>query len=236
MSIARSLAKIASTAVLGGKNAVEIIEAAGTVVSAANILLEQAKPLMEDVDMKAVAENFKAGANGVAKNAGNAVAGAAGGAANRAGLLFAKFGNSKDELIENLAQAKSEKELRKAIQEARQSVLENATTAISVSDLLKAKEKASAGIGPITNMPGCFVIATYKKRGLGKDFTDYAYLYIGKAERAADGIDIAISREGDPDVYADVKYKQNVHIFVYNCMPEELDNLYESLNETFSTL
>ena len=59
-------------------------------------------------------------------------------------------------------------------------------------------------------------------------------MFIGKADNAAQGVDLAISREGDPDVYADVKYKQNVHIFVYNCLPEELEGQYASLVETFA--
>ena len=131
--------------------------------------------------------------------------------------------------------AQGEKELKRAIRDARQSVLENATTDITVADLAKAKQKAGGlGIGPISTLPGCFVIATYKKLDFDKDLTDYIGLYIGKADHAAEGVDKAMSREGDPDVYADVKYRQNVRVFVYNCMPEELDSLYESLSQTFS--
>ncbi|MBP3866498.1 MAG: hypothetical protein J6D25_01635 [Eggerthellaceae bacterium] len=242
MSIASSLAKIALAATTNGKDAVKVIEAAGTVVAAANVLLEQAKPLMENVDTKAIADSLKAsattaakGASSAAKEAGNAVASTTEEAANKVGTLFSKLGDAKGELAESLAQAKGEKELKRAIRDARQSVLENATTDITVADLAKAKQKAGdSGFGPISTLPGCFVIATYKKLDFDKDLTDYIGLYIGKADHAAEGVDKAMSREGDPDVYADVKYKQNVRIFVYNCMPEELDSLYESLSQTFS--
>ena len=235
MSIASSLAKIALAATTNGKDAVKVIEAAGTVVAAANVLLEQAKPLMENVDTKAIADSLKASATTAAKGAGSAVASTTEEAANKAGALLAKLGDAKGELAESLAQAKGEKELKRAIRDARQSVLENATTDITVADLAKAKQKAGGlGIGPISTLPGCFVIATYKKLDFDKDLTDYIGLYIGKAEHAAEGVDKAMSREGDPDVYADVKYRQNVRVFVYNCMPEELDSLYESLSQTFS--
>lgn len=234
MSIASSLAQLALSATKSGKNAVSIIETAGTVVAAASILLEQVKPLMEDADTRAMAERFRASANGVARNAGSTVANATEEAVSRAGALFTKLGDAKDGVVESLAQAKNEKGLRKAIREARQSVLDNATTSVTAADLLKAKEKDTAGIGPINNLPGCFVIATYRKLDFDKDLTDYIGIYIGAADNAAQGVDIAISRDGDPDVYADVKYKQNVRIFVYNCMPEELEKLHESLTQTFT--
>lgn len=233
--MAGALAKIVLSAAKNSGNVIKVIEAAGTVVSAANILMEQAKPLMEDVDVKAMADSLKATAASAAKGAGTAAASASGEAANRVGALFNKLGDAKDEFVEGMAQAKSEKELRKAIKDARQSVLENATTRITVADLAKAREKAaSTGVGPINTMPGCFVIATYKKLDFDKDLTDYIGLFVGKAENVSDGVDKAISREGDPDVYADVKYKQNVHVYVYNCMPEDTDHLFESLTETFS--
>ena len=231
MNIAIALAKLAKAAPKSGMNIIQVIEAAGAVVEAANILIEQVKPLVGDVDMQAVTNGIKAGANGVAKGAGEAV----GGASEKAGALFAKFGDAKNDFVESLAQAKGEKELKKAIRDARQSVLENSTMTITVADMLKAKEKADGSVvGPINNMPGCFVIATYKKLDFDKDLTDYIGLYIGRADNVSEGIQKAISREGDPDVYADVKYKQNVHIYVYNCRPEELDTLAASLKQTFS--
>ena len=36
-------------------------------------------------------------------------------------------------------------------------------------------------------------------------------------------------------MYADVKYKQNVHVYVYNCLPERMDERYESLLQTFAS-
>ena len=50
----------------------------------------------------------------------------------------------------------------------------------------------------------------------------------------AEGVEAAISKAGNSDVYADVKFKQNVHVYVYNCMPEQLDERYENLLRTFA--
>ena len=231
MNIAIALAKLAKAAPKSGMNIIQVIEAAGAVVEAANILIEQVKPLVGDVDMQAVANGIKAGANGVAKGAGEAV----GGASEKAGALFAKFGDAKNDFVESLAQAKGEKELKKAIRDARQSVLENSTMTITVADMLKAKEKTGGSVvGPINNMPGCFVIATYRKLDFDNDLTDYTGIFVGKADDVSEGVFSAISRAGDPDVYADVKFKQNVHVYVYSCRAEDLDGRFDSLLQTFA--
>lgn len=219
MAVTKALAKLASTVSKGSGNVIAIINAAAGVAAAAAVLAQQAKPLVDQIDVQGAAQG---------------VVGAGKGAIDKAAGFFGKIGDTKDEFIAGLAQAKSAKELKKDILEARQTVLENATTFISVVDMLKAQEKAEGvGTGPIQNMPGCFLIATYKKRNVGKNLTDYVGLYIGRDENAAAGVAKAISREGDPDVYADVKYRQNVHAYVYYCLPENLDEYYESLSQAF---
>ena len=69
--------------------------------------------------------------------------------------------------------------------------------------------------------------------GPGKDLADYTGVFVGRADNAAEGVEKAISREGNPDVYADVKFKQNVHVYVYNCLPERIDERYENLLQAF---
>ena len=209
---------------------------AGELVGALSALGQAAAPMLEQVDTDAITE----AAADVAKKAAEAAAdgadkakGAFDDVAKTLGGLADKAAGAKDRLVNENARKKAEKDLERAIREVRQSVLENATTTISVADLLKAKEKA-ASIGPINTMPGCFVIATYRKMDFDKDLTDYLGIYVGKAENASSGVEAAISREGDPDVYADVKYKQNVHVFVYNCLPEDLEQQYAGLCQTFS--
>lgn len=215
MAVTKALAKVAKNVAQNADNVLLIIECAGAVVAAASFLAEQAQPLVENIDL------------GEALNAPKE-------AANKVAGFFGKLGDAKDDFIGGLAEAKSEKDLRKAIKEARQVVLENANASITISDLLKAQEKSDGlDVGPISTMPGCFVIATYRKLDFDKDLTDYIGLYYGKADNVSEAIAKAISREGDPDVYADVKYKQNVHVYVYYSLPDEMDALYESLSQTF---
>ena len=194
------------------------------------------KPALDNLDTDAITDAAKKAADAAANAAANAAdktKGAFKDAADAVVGVADKVVSAKDKAFDESARKKAAKQLRKAVKELRQTVLENATTKITVADMLKAKAE-TGGFGPINSMPGCFVIATYKKLDFDKDLTDYIGLYIGKADHAAEGVDKAMSREGDPDVYADVKYRQNVRVFVYNCMPEELDSLYESLSQTFS--
>ena len=238
MSKTTSIAHLAKLAAKNDKDVTAIIETAAVVVTAANELLKEAKPILDTVDTDAIAQKAKDGvhiATERAGKAGRAAKDAAGNAAGTVSGVFAKLGDARDGIVKDLAEARSEKELRNAIRDARQSVLENATTTMTVSEYWKVKEKSSESpVSRISDLPGCFAFATYRKRDIDKDLTDYTGIYIGHAENAAQGVALAMSKEGDADVYADVKFKQNVRIFVYNCMPEDIDERYRSLLQTFA--
>ena len=223
--------KLLKTVTKGNKDAQAAIDAAALIVTVAAKLMKEAQPILDNIDTDAVAEKLKIATRAAAENAGKVKA-----AAGEAGdEVRTKLADTKDKILESLANTKDEKELKKAIREARQSVLENATTRITITDFKKAKEKSEeTGIGPIGDMPGCFVIATYRKMDFDKDLTDYTGIFVGRALNAAEGVEAAISKVGNPDVYADVKFKQNVHVYVYNCLPEQLDGRYESLLQTFT--
>ena len=227
----QEIVKLLRIVTKGSKDAQAVIDAAALIVTTAAGLMKEAKPILDSIDTDAVAEKLRIATKAAAENADKAKA-----AAGEAGdEIRSKLAGTKDKILESLASAKGEKELKKAIREARQSVLENAMTTITVTDLKKAKEKSEkTGIGPIGDMPGCFVIATYKKMDFDKDLTDYTGIFVGKALNAEEGVEEAISKAGNPDVYADVKFKQNVHVYVYNCLPEQLDGRYENLMQTFA--
>lgn len=223
--------KLLKAVTKGNKNAQAAIDTAALIVTVAAKLMKEAQPILDNIDTEAVAEKLKIASRAAAESADKAKAAAG----EAGGEVRLKLAGTKDKVLESLASAKGEKELKKAIREARQSVLENAMARITVADLKKAQEKSEeAGIGPISDMPGCFVIATYRKMDFDKDLTDYTGIFVGRALNAAEGVEAAISRVGNPDVYADVKFKQNVRVYVYNCLPEQLDGRYESLLQTFA--
>ena len=69
-----------------------------------------------------------------------------------------------------------------------------------------------------------------------KDLTDYHGVYVGKDEVVGDGIAWAISRAGCPDIYADIKYKQNVVIYIFSCPADELKYRQNALIEVLGAL
>lgn len=224
-------------------DAVDKIKRAGEAISALVSLMAVAEPLIKVAEplIKPAADAFDADAAKnaivdaarVAREAADKAKVAIGDAANAAQDVLGKLVEAKDHAISEADRKKAAKALAKAVRDIRQTVLANATVKIAVTDYLKSKEKAGS-FGPINSMPGCYVIATYKKYDNDRDLTDYVSVFVGKADNASKGVDLAISRDGDPDVYADVKYKQNVHIFVFNCLPEEIEGQYASLIDTFS--
>jgi hypothetical protein len=84
---------------------------------------------------------------------------------------------------------------------------------------VKASEAAFNGY----DMPGCYLIATYRRHDHDKKFSDYLGIYVGSSERMADDIASIPTRSGDPDVYADYKYRQNILLFVYPCELKDVD-------------
>lgn len=156
-------------------------------------------------------------------------------AALGAAALVVKGIQKIPDVKERLSDAKNEKELRKALKEVRQKILENADSTMTITDLAKAQKKSKkTGIEPIDDKPGCFVLATYKKMDFDKDLTDYIGIFIGCADNVAEGLSLAISRDGNPDVYADVKYKQNVHAYIFYFEPDQLEESYENLIQAFA--
>lgn len=150
-------------------------------------------------------------------------------------VVAAAASATKGESPEEAAIRKAELEAMKAIAAARQSVLENAdlrTTLPKLSERLATSdtEKLAALMG-VLDSPGIFAMATYGKLDLDRDLTDYKGVYVGKADVVGDGIADAISRAGNPDVYADVKYGQNVVIYAFSCPQEEVNYRCKALME-----
>ena len=125
-----------------------------------------------------------------------------------------------------------ERKLAKVVRDAQQKLLAHANASLKASDFLKkrkSEEKNSmTDFGEIA-CPGCYVIATYSKLDFDKDLTDFIGIYIGKNTNMGNGIAQDLSKEGNPDLYADIKYKQNVRIFTYICTADEIDEKFELL-------
>lgn len=95
------------------------------------------------------------------------------------------------------------------------------------------QEKAADAAFNGFDMPGCYLIAKYQKGDHDKDYSDYLGIYVGSSEHMSDGIVSIPTRLGDPDVYADCKYHQNVMLYVFPCELKDLDERRELLLRSF---
>ena len=213
----------------GLKTAAQIIGAVTTVVGAAGDLQEIVQPVMESDEGKAAVAKGKQAVNDILQKAATAK-GAVGGIAGKAA-------NAKSSFDDARAAKKEEKELAKQLKKAKKIVLERASQSVTYKDFSKRREEdGAAAIALARGLyggAGCFVIATYAALDFDKDLTDYLNIYVGQGENLGEAIEHACSREGDPDVYADVKYKQNVRIYSYPCVSNELDEKYAALQGIF---
>lgn len=211
------------------------LETAAKVIGTTTAVLEAADKLKKSAQCSAVLESDGAKeATQKAKGALGGIVKKVGDVTDTVGNAAAKASEAKDAHNEIKAQKKQERELAKQLKVARQAVLEGASQVVTYKEF--SKRQVGSGIawvaGPFEG-PGCFALATYAALDFDKDLTDYLNIYVGKGLVLKDAITLAASREGDPDVYADVKYKQNVHVYAYPCVEDEIDEKYEALLSLF---
>ena len=141
----------------------------------------------------------------------------------------------------------AKKEAQEVVKEERRSVLESADYTSSYKAyqkmLTKGGARKSGVLVELHNTPGCYAVATYPpKLKWDRDLASYTDIYVGMSARAGEGILECCSRQGCADVYADIKYKQNVQIFIFSCGEDELEGLQEELiqelgaNESYNAL
>ncbi|MGN1361950.1 MAG: hypothetical protein ACI4VV_06775 [Eggerthellaceae bacterium] len=213
----------------GLKTTAEIIEAVTKVVGAAGTLKGAVQPAVESDEGKVVVEMAHTAFGDITKRAADAKA--------SIGQVAGKAVSAKTARDEAKRAKKEEKELTKQLKQARQVVLESASQKVTYKEFSKRREEdgaaATALAAGLYSGRGCFVIATYASLDFDNDLTDYRYVYVGMGENLGDAIELACSRKGDPDVYADVKYKQNVHIYVFPCGEADVEEKYSALTSLF---
>lgn len=203
--------------------------AAEVLVAAADVI-EGAKQLGVDVDavggvVKDAADGAANGARVVADGIGKGFGAAADGVGAAVGALggAAKaFQNSREAA-----------EARKKINAARQSIFEGASTVMPLHKFVCQQGKAADAAFNGFDMPGCYLIAKYQKDDHDKNYSDYLGIYVGSSEHMSDDIVSIPTRLGDPDVYADYKYHQNVMLFVFPCELKDLNERRELLLRSF---
>lgn len=209
---------------------INTMDLAAQVLTKASVVIEKAKKLGVDVDavggaVKGAADGTVNGARVVADGIGKGLGVAADGVGAAVGALGGAAKAFQD--------SREAAEARKKINAARQSIFESASTVMPLHKFVCQQEKAADAAFNGFDMPGCYLIARYQKGDHDKNYSDYLGIYVGSSEHMSDGIVSTPTRLGDPDVYADYKYHQNVMLFVFPCELKDLDERRELLLRSF---
>ena len=209
---------------------INAMDLAAQVLTKASEVIEKAKKL--GVDPDAVGGAVKGAADGAANGArvvADGIGKGLGVAADGFGAAVGALGGAAKALQDSREAA----EARKKINAARQSIFESASTAMPLHKFVCQQEKAADAAFNGFDMPGCYLIAKYHKGDHDKNYSDYLGIYVGSSEHMSEDIVSTPTRLGDPDVYADYKYHQNVMLFVFPCELKDLDERRELLLRSF---
>ena len=188
------------------------------------------------------------------KGAAGKAAGVAGKAAGVAGMAAGAAGSVAHGAAEKVKDAAASREEEKARREARRVVLEGAgvrltpekffenwnqhafvaqsgaSAAEGVATLDPASHpQASAAVSGYLAYPGCYVVLTFGRGVKQDDYGKFRDVFVGASANMGAAIRADFVGLGDPDVYADVKYKQDVRVLVFPCAEENIDRLRQSL-------
>lgn len=209
---------------------INAMDLAAQVLTKASEVIEKAKKL--GVDPDAVGGAVKGAADGAANGArvvADGIGKGFGVAADGVGAAVGALGGA----VKAFQDSREAAEARKKINAARQSIFESASTAILLHKFVCQQKKAADAAFNGFDMPGCYLIAKYQKGDHDKNYSDYLGIYVGSSEHMSEDIVSTPTRLGDPDVYADYKYHQNVMLFVFPCELKDLDERRELLLRSF---
>lgn len=218
------IAEIAVSLIPGGGTAAAVASKVRKYAPIAKQVLDKAPNAMPVAKQAVDALQAKA-PNAVSQGAGK-VFGVVKGAASSVGERGSRVG----EAIKNKADARAEEKARR---EARRALLDGAGIRMSVEQFLenrRMQEKvAGQEVDGYLAYSGCYAIATYSSQVKKDDYGAFRDIYVGKSDNIGESIYEDICGKGNVDVYADVKYKQPVHVLLYPCAVEKMNRLEESL-------
>ncbi len=194
-------------------NVAEIANAATKAINAGAETAGAAAETLSPVAKKVTSAGAEAGEK-VKDAAGKAFSGAS----KRVGKLF----DGASDAVKNAQDARARE---KALLEARQQVLAGASASLSAADFEKNWSQAieSNGLMPL-KIPGYYAIATYKGKPARDGAAKYTGLFMGRSEDMGASIHRHLNGDGNPDVYADMKYGQYVHVYSYADFDDTDDN------------
>ncbi len=147
---------------------------------------------------------------------------------NKAAVALTKRSDEWREANEEKKQARAYEETRRKMREA---LLRGAGTRVSAQQFMQDWETqhAPGGAGSYLAFVGCYVFVTRDALAMKDDFSHPRGVYVGRSRDMGTSIRADLVGLGNPDVYADFKYKQNLCVLLYPCNECDLDQLESSL-------
>ena len=138
--------------------------------------------------------------------------------------VFEKGGRVADAAVGAVKDHREAREQAKALLEARRQILASASASLGAEQFQSDWEKAIAGNFPLPlKSAGYYVIAVYKGKSGKNDWGKYADIYVGRSQDMGASVRGHLSGDGNPDVYADMKYGKYVHVFAFPDFDEQVD-------------
>ena len=200
--------------------------------------IQMATPVLKKV-VPIVAPHVKKAAQAAADKAPaamNAQAGKVADAAKGAAGKIAGVANKAGAAVHDAAEVRAQEKARKL---ARKTLLAGASKNIEAQSFLKTWDdqhdlaqqmsEETALATELYAFPGCYVVVTCDSAVKKDDFSSFREVYVGKSMSMGEALHDDFTGLGNPDVYADVKYKQHVYALLYPCISEKLDEMYTSL-------
>lgn len=122
-------------------------------------------------------------------------------------------------------------ETERVILAAKQETLASCAYAHNAADFKKDFDAASAAGAQLPGhlaQPGCFVVLKMPNPYV-KDLSRFEEVYVGSGMLLGEAVYEQLVGEGNPDVYADFKYRQALEILLYPCEEGQIRDLKLSL-------
>lgn len=210
----------------------QIAEAAGNAARAVGSTAAMAGEAVANAAGSAAAAVGATVGNTASSSAADAGAGA--GASSAAGTGAASAAASVAAPVFSSSAAASpevDPETERVILAAKQETLASCAYAHNAADFKKDFDAASAAGAQLPGhlaQPGCFVVLKMPNPYV-KDLSRFEEVYVGSGMLLGEAVYEQLVGEGNPDVYADFKYRQALEILLYPCEEGQIRDLKLSL-------
>lgn len=147
--------------------------------------------------------------------------------ASNAGSKAAEAVGSIGGVGQRVKDSRSKKDAEKARATARHALLGTADPKMSLADFVqrRATQAQVEGVGEFLAYPGAYAVLHFNKKLKRDSYENYDDIYVHASANIGASIMDDIEGRGNADIYADYKYGQDLHLLVFPCAEDDMDEL-----------